>query len=133
MHRNAITPSSPVSKRNKIRTFHKRLQDTTCSEPLLASFNPGMHTANLEIRARKRLNLIKIFSHKSWKLSHQTLKGIYNALIGSLFVYSFFSVARIVVTNLRLQRVQNREIRSICRLEWTSSTDLIHSISILFQ
>jgi hypothetical protein len=53
-------------------------------------------------------------------------------LIGSLFVYSFFSVARIAVTNLeRLQRVQNRAIRSINRLEWTSPTDLIHSISNL--
>ncbi len=94
--------------------------------------NFGVHTANLEIRARKKLNLIKIFSHKSWKLSHETLKGIYNALISSLFVYSFFSVARIAVTNLeRLQRVQNRAIRSIYRLEWTSPTDLIHSISSL--
>jgi len=80
----------------------------------------------------KRLNLIKNFSHKSWKLSHETLKGIYNALIGSLFVYSFFSVARIAVTNLeRLQIVQNRAIRSIYRLEWTSPTELIHSISSL--
>jgi hypothetical protein len=49
--------------------------------------------------------------------------------MGSLFVCSFFSVARIAKTNLdRLQKVQNREIRSIYRLEWTSPTDLIHSI-----
>ncbi len=67
--------------------------------------NFRVHTANLAIRARKRLNIIKIFSHKSWKLSHETLKGIYNALIGFLFVYSFFSVARIAETNLeKLQR-----------------------------
>jgi hypothetical protein len=84
------------------------------------------------IRARKILNIIKIFSHKSWKLSDETLKGIYNALIGSLYVYSFFSVARIAETNLdRLQKVQNRAIRSIYRLEWTSPTDLIHSMTHL--
>ena len=49
------------------------------------------HTDGLRQRAIKRLNIIKIFSHKSWKLSHETLKCIYSALIGSLFTYSFFS------------------------------------------
>jgi len=64
------------------------------------------HTDNLRQKAIKRLNIIKIFSHKSWKLSHETLKCIYGALIGSLFTYSFFSVARIATSNLeRLQRV----------------------------
>ena len=44
----------------------------------------------------------------------------------------FFAVARIAKTNLdRLQRVQNRAIRCIYRLEWTSPTDMIHSISNL--
>ena len=94
--------------------------------------NFRVHVEGLTIRARQRLNIIKIFSHKSWNLSHETLKGIYNALIGSLFVYSFFTVARIAETNLdRLQKVQNRAIRSIYRLEWTSPTDLIHSMSNL--
>ena len=94
--------------------------------------NFGKHTDNLLKRVRKRLNIIKIFSHKSWHLSPVTLKGIYNAIIGSIFTYSFFAVARIAKTNLdRLQRVQNRAIRSIYRLEWTSPTDVIHSISNL--
>ena len=94
--------------------------------------NFGKHTDDLLRRARKRLNIIKIFSHKSWHLSNVTLKGIYNAIIGSIFTYSFFAVARIAKTNLdRLQRVQNRAIRSIYRLEWNSPTDQIHSISNL--
>jgi len=55
-----------------------------------------------------------------------------NAPICSLFVYSFFSIARIAKTNIdRLQKVQNRAIRSIYRLEWTSPIDLIHSMSNL--
>ena len=92
--------------------------------------NFAKHTEFLEKRARKRLNIIKIFSHKSWHLSHATLKCIYGALIGSIFTYSFFSVARIASTNMeRLQRVQNRAIRCIYRLEWTSPTILIHSIA----
>jgi len=94
--------------------------------------NFRVHTEGLAIRARKRLNIIKIYSHKSLNLSHETLKGINNALIGSLFVYFFFSVDRIAETNIdRPQKVQNRAIRSIYRLEWTSPTDLIHSMSNL--
>ena len=90
------------------------------------------HTENLVTRARKRLNIIKIFSHKSWHLSYETLKGVYNAIISSLFNYSFFAVARIAKTNLKkLQRVQNRAIRSIYRLEWTSPTIIIHALSNL--
>jgi len=80
--------------------------------------NFGTHADDL----LKRLNKIKIFSHKSWHLSHMTLKGIYNAIIGSIFTYSFFTVARITKTNMdRLQRVQSRAIRSIY-----SPTDMIH-------
>jgi ribonuclease P/MRP protein subunit RPP40 len=94
--------------------------------------NFRVHTDKLEKRARKRLNIIKIFSHRSWHLSYETLKGIYNAIIGSIFTYSFFAVARIAKTNIdRLQRVQNRAIRSIYRLEWTSPTVWIHEISNL--
>ena len=71
------------------------------------------HTVNLETRARKRH--YQNFSHKSWHLSHETLKGIYGALIKY---------------NLkRPQKVQNRALRSIYRLEWTSPTLLVHSIS----
>ena len=47
------------------------------------------HTENLLKRAHKRLNIIKIFSHKSWNLSHVTLKGIYNAIIGSILHIHF--------------------------------------------
>ena len=88
------------------------------------------HTDGLRQRAMKRLNIIKIFSHKSWKLSHVTLKCIYSALIGSIFTYSFFSVARIASSNLeRLQRVQNRALRCIYRLDWCSSVAMIHDLS----
>jgi len=54
--------------------------------------NFNKHMESLEKRTRKRLNLIKIFSHKSWRLGNETLKSIYGALIGSIFTYSFFTV-----------------------------------------
>ena len=88
------------------------------------------HVEMLRGRALKRLNIIKIFSHRSWQLHSNTLKCIYNALIGSIFTYSFFAIARIAKTNMkRLQTVQNRAIRSSYRLDWCSPVGLIHEIS----
>jgi len=82
------------------------------------------HVERLVTKARPRLNIIKI--------CHETLKGIYEALIGSLFVYYFFAVARIAETNLdRLQKIQNRVLRCIYRTEWTCPADLIQSMSDL--
>jgi len=88
------------------------------------------HVEMLRERALKRLNIIKIFCHRSWHIDVNTLKCIYNALIGSIFTYSFFAIARISKTNMeRLQTVQNRAIRSIYRLDWCSPVDLIHELS----
>jgi hypothetical protein len=70
------------------------------------------HFSNLRIRALKRLNIIKIFSHRSWHFSKKTLLNVYRALIGSLFDYSFFTVSCVSSTNLKsIQTVQNRAIR----------------------
>ena len=98
------------------------------------TFDEGLcfnkHFANLRVRALKRLNIIKIFSHKSWHLNYSTLKNIYRALIGSIFDYSFFSIACVSETNLGLiQRVQNRAIRTIYKLKWDTPTDSLFSIS----
>jgi exonuclease III len=90
------------------------------------------HMEILRSRALKRLNIIKIFSHKSWKLNHCTLKLIYRALVGSIYDYSFFIIQRASTTNLEsLQRVQNRAIRSIYNLPWDSPTALLFPISNL--
>ena len=54
------------------------------------SFNT--HFENLRARAIKRLNIIKIFSHKSWHINSQTLINIYRALIGSILVTHSFQL-----------------------------------------
>ena len=92
------------------------------------------HFANLRVRALKRLNILKIFSHKSWHLNYSSLTNIYRALIGSIFDYSFFSIACVSKTNLELiQKVQNRSIRIIYKLEWDSPTASLFSISSILQ
>ncbi len=57
------------------------------------------------------LNLIKFLVSNHG--NHETVKRIYNTLIGSLLVYSFFSVARIAAINLeKLQRVKIKYLLS---------------------
>jgi hypothetical protein len=71
-----------------------------------------------------------MFSHKSWLLSEATLVKIYGALVGSIFDYSFFTVASVSDTSLkRIQSVQNRSIRCIYRLKWDSPTTDLPRIS----
>ena len=88
------------------------------------------HVENLRIRALKRLNIIKIFSHKSWHLNKTTLTNIYRALMGSIFDYSFFIVSCCSSLCLdRIQTTQNRAIRCIYRLKWDSPTDQLFPLS----
>ena len=92
--------------------------------------NFGDHFSKLRGRALKRLNIIKIFSHRSWHISKKTLINIYKALIGSIFDYSFFTIASVANSNLNLiQTVQNRAIRCIYKLKWDSPTGDLFRIS----
>jgi hypothetical protein len=94
----------------------------------------NVHFSKLRIRALKRLNIIKIFSHRSWHFTKKTLLNVYRALIGSLFNYSFFTVSCVSSTNLKaIQTVQNRAIRCIYGLKWDNPTkDLFPLSNILF-
>ena len=90
----------------------------------------GSHFQNLRHRALKRLNILKLFSHRSWHLGKKTLSSIYRALIGSLFDYSFFTLACLSNTSIKqVQTVQNRALRIIHRLKYDSPTDELFSIS----
>jgi hypothetical protein len=49
------------------------------------------HVKSIKAKCMSRLNIIKILSHRSWKLSKNTLVNIYRSLIGSLFDYIHFA------------------------------------------
>ena len=88
------------------------------------------HFVNLRSRALRRLNILKIFSHKSWKLGYVSLKNIYGSLIGSIFDYSFFTYSCVSQTSLNsVQRIQNRAIRAIYSLPWDSPTNELYGLS----
>ncbi|RNA09923.1 hypothetical protein BpHYR1_007933 [Brachionus plicatilis] len=58
-------------------------------------------------------------------------KPVFLALIGSLFDYSFFTVASVSITSTKsAQTVQNRAIRCIYRLKWDSPTKELFIIGL---
>jgi len=44
----------------------------------------------IQDKCLSRLNLIKILSHRTWKLGKNTLINIYRSLVGSVIDYNFF-------------------------------------------
>jgi hypothetical protein len=71
----------------------------------------------------QRLNIIKILSHKSWKLSSQTLISIYKSLIRSVIDYSAFLEPRLTpALKTLVQAIQNKAIRIIYHLPREEST-----------
>ena len=76
-------------------------------------------------RCRDRIDIIKILSHKSWKLSKKTLTSIYNALVGSIIDYSFFVFNVVSKTNFyKLQVIQNKCFKSIYHLPFDTPSYL---------
>ena len=68
----------------------------------------------LEKTCFDRLNIIKILSHKSWKLNSRTLIQIYNTLVRSIIEYSAIISPRLSNTNMiKLQVLQNNAVRAI--------------------
>jgi hypothetical protein len=98
------------------------------------TLNFSRHYENLRMRASKRLNMIKIFSHRSWGLNSRTLKCIYTALVGSLFDYSLFSVANVRKSPLqKLQVIQNSAFRRIHHLPPRTRVAEILEISLMLK
>ena len=81
------------------------------------------HVKNIRDKCLNRLNLIKILSHKEWKLSPKTLITLYKTLIGSIIDYSSFIIHNLSQTNKKkIQAIQNRALRSIFKRPFDSST-----------
>ena len=78
------------------------------------------------------LNIMRIMSHRSWKLSTQTLVNVYRALIGSVLDYSSFTHSLLSEANKqKLQVIQNTGLRIIFHLRRdTSVFDLGLSVGL---
>ena len=83
----------------------------------------GKHVDHIRDRCASRLNILRIISHKSWRLSTRTLLTTYQCLIGSIIDYSAFSHSCISPTNMqKLQVIQNKSIRIIFHLSYDTNT-----------
>jgi hypothetical protein len=80
----------------------------------------------LSVSCQKRLNCIKILSHKSWKLTQSTLTQIYKSLVRSMVEYSSTVLSSLSKSRYRkLQAIQNTALRSIYKLPFDTSTAYI--------
>lgn len=72
---------------------------------------------SIKDKCLKRINILKILSHSSWKLSKKTLINVYKLLIGSILDYNFFLTPTFSTNNLNhLQIIQNKSVRVIFKL-----------------
>jgi hypothetical protein len=84
------------------------------------SFDPRMifnyHIEQVKIKCIKRLSIIKILSHRSWKLSKRVLILLYYSLIRSIIEYNSFIVHTITATQRTvLQTIQNKALKVILK------------------
>ena len=81
----------------------------------------------MQTKCLSRLNIIKILSHKFWRLSEKTLVSIFNSLVRSVLDYSFFITPTLAESNLEiLQRIQNKALRSILKPSWETTNEVVH-------
>jgi hypothetical protein len=85
---------------------------------------------SIQQKCANRLNIIRIISHRSWKLSTKTRLSIYKALIGSVIDYSCF-IFTLLNDQLAkaLQAIQNKAVRAIFKKPFDCSTSELCDIS----
>jgi exonuclease III len=83
------------------------------------------HTCN------ERINILKVISHKSWKLDKITLLNTYKLLVRSIIDYSLYLYDIFSATNKKmLQTIQNKCLRIIFKeISENSSIQEIHEIA----
>jgi exonuclease III len=128
--------SQKNGNRNKfgLRFFNEPLPYEKCPVTLGVKFNESLsfeaQVKNTKAKCISRLNIIKILSHKSWKLDKSTLVSIYKALVGSVLDYTAFLSARLTDKLTKsMQAIQNRAMRSIFHRPRDESTDELCRLS----
>lgn len=88
--------------------------------------------ARLKANCGRRMNIIKILSHKSWKLRKETLLSIYKSLIGSVLDYSAFMWSALSDRLKKsIQAIQNNAVRIIFHRPRDETTDSLCALSKL--
>ena len=86
----------------------------------------------LKKQGYKRLNIIKVLSHKQWKIYQSTLIQIYKTMVRSLFDYSLFIYPLLSRKHKRsLQSIQDCALRIIYKKKYDYDTTSLHSLADL--
>ncbi len=98
------------------------------------TFDPTLsfkeHISSIKNKCSSRLNIIKIFSHKSWSLTRETLVSIYRSLIGSVIDYAFFMNSQLSDILLKaVQVIQNNAMRVIFKQPFDATTNTLCTLS----
>ena len=94
------------------------------------SLSFGPQVKEIKEKCIKRLNILKILSHKSWHLKTNILLNIYKSLIRSIIDYNSFILKSLSIANLNtLQIIQNKAIKSIFKLRYDFPSELLSGIS----
>ena len=81
----------------------------------------------LKTQGYNRLNIIKVLSHKQWKIDHNTLIQIYKTMVRSLFDYSLFIYPLLSNKNKRsLQNIQDCALRVIYQKKFDCDMVSLH-------
>ena len=97
-------------------------------------FELKKHLKELKAKCLQRLNIIKILSHRSWKLNYKTLVSVYNSLLGSVIDYSAFMYPVLSESARKsIQAIQNGAVRLIFHRSKTEhlSTETLCNLSNL--
>ena len=84
----------------------------------------------LKKQGYNRLNIIKVLSHKQWKIDQNTLTQIYKTLVRSLFDYSLFIFPLLSNKNKRsLQNIQDCALRIIYKKRYDCEMLPLHNLA----
>jgi len=113
-----------------IKEKHPKLLGITLDEHL--DFSEHFHCLKKSINSK--INLIRILNSKAYSINPHHLLTVYKSLILSKIQYSMLPY---LVTSKKirnsLQIIQNKSLKSICKLHYRTSTKLTHTIANIDQ
>jgi hypothetical protein len=88
------------------------------------------HIEMLSAKTNGRINILKILSHKSWRISQTALINIYKALMRSILDYSALlnNFLKIKLTQ-KIQIIQNTALRIILKKGRDTSIKMLHQLA----
>lgn len=118
----------------KLKLFDGLIPKTDCIKFLGINLNYNMSlnecVEELRNKCNKRLNIIKILSHKSWKLTQKSLITIYYALVRSIIDYASTIFPLLSDTNKKsISSIQYHALRFIMKMPIKTSHTLLLNLT----